>query len=311
MKIYETWQGIKEKYPRLMVGLGNFDGVHLGHRQLIGKMVALARSEEATAAVFTFHPHPMTVLDPDDAPPLLLTPQAKEQMMARLGVEVMLRIPFTMEFARIGPREFIDGVLYRGLGASHIFVGYNYTFGFRGEGTPALLQKYSREYGYRVHVVPPVTVEGEVVSSTLIRKLLSEGDVARAAKFLGYYPFVESRVVAGDRRGGRLGFPTANLNPDEGLLIPANGVYAVEVAVDGDLFLGVANIGTRPTFFRGNSRRNIEVHLLDFRGDLYGRKIQVHFRRRLRAEKRFSSVDELVTQIQRDIETARLECARE
>ncbi|SHI43869.1 bifunctional riboflavin kinase/FAD synthetase [Desulfofundulus thermosubterraneus] len=307
MKVYETWEGMRNQYANLMVGLGNFDGVHLGHRQLICKMVTAARERKATPAVFTFHPHPLAVLDPEHAPPLLLTPHAKEKIMCRLGVEVLLRVPFTAEFARIGPREFIEEVLFRGLGVKTVFVGYNYTFGYRGEGTPELLKEYSRKYGFEVHVVPPVTVDGQVVSSTLIRSLLLAGEVTKAARFMGYYPFVEGQVVTGDRRGSTLGFPTANLNPEEGLLIPANGVYSVEVEVDGDRFLGVANIGTKPTFNAKNVRPNIEVHLLDFQGDLYGRWILVRFRRRLREERRFASVAELVAQIQKDIHQARME----
>ncbi|MGB9803566.1 riboflavin biosynthesis protein RibF, partial [Desulfofundulus sp.] len=257
------------------------------------------------------HPHPLAVLDPEHAPPLLLTPGAKERIMSRLGVEVLLRVPFTADFARVGPREFIEEVLCRGLGVKAVFVGYNYTFGYRGEGTPELLREYSQRCGFELHVVPPVAVDGHVVSSTLIRSLLLSGDVTKAAHFMGYYPFVEGRVVTGDRRGATLGFPTANLDPGEGLLIPASGVYSVEVEVDGDRFLGVANIGTKPTFNAKNVRPNIEVHLLDFEGDLYGRWILVRFRRRLREERRFASVSELVAQIQKDIHRARVEYGRE
>lgn len=294
-----------------MVGLGNFDGVHLGHRQLICKLVSTARENRATPAVFTFYPHPLAVLDPDNAPLLLVTPQAKEKIMARLGVEVFLQVPFTLELARVKPREFIEEVLYRGLSARAVFVGYNYTFGHKGQGTPDLLKEYSHQYKYEVYVVPPVTVEGQAVSSSLIRNLLLAGDVTRAEKFLGYYPFVEGQVVTGERRGGQLGFPTANVDPEEGILIPANGVYAVMVKVDEDSFLGVANIGIKPTFHANNVRRNIEVHLLDFHGDLYGRRILVRFRRRLREERRFSSPAELVEQIRLDICKARDEYVRE
>jgi len=311
VKVYETWEGIKERYASLMVGLGNFDGVHLGHRQLISTMVATARERKATPAVFTFHPHPLAVLDPEHAPLLLLTPRAKERIMCRLGVEVLLRVPFTVEFARISPREFVEEVLFRGLGVKAVFVGYNYTFGYRGEGNPELLKEYGRRYGFEVHVMPPVTVDGQVVSSTLIRSLLLCGEVAEAARFMGYYPFVEGRVVTGDRRGAKLGFPTANINPEEGILIPAHGVYSVEVEVDGDYYIGVANIGTKPTFNTRNLRPNIEVHLLDFHGDLYGRQILVRFRRRLREERRFASAAELIAQIQKDILQARMEYSGE
>lgn len=310
MKVYESWHGLKNLYPLLVVGLGNFDGVHLGHRELIGRMVARAREMGAVPAVFTFHPHPLSVLDPANAPPLLLSQRAKERLIAGLGVEVLLRIPFTREFARLGPEDFVRDVLWAGLGVEAVFVGYNYTFGHQGRGTPGLLQECGRLYGFEVHVLPPVEVGGQVVSSTLIRQMLAWGEVDRAARLMGYCPFVEGRVVAGDRRGGALGFPTANLEPEDGLLVPANGVYAVEVEVGRDRFLGVANIGTRPTFYGQNARRQVEVHLLDFHGNLYGCWMVVHFKRRLREERRFASVADLVAQIRRDISMARLECGQ-
>ncbi|MEW6424575.1 MAG: bifunctional riboflavin kinase/FAD synthetase [Bacillota bacterium] len=305
MEVYETWQNIKEKYPRLAVGLGNFDGVHLGHQKLIRELVAAAKKRQGHSLVFTFHPHPTAVLDPKNAPPLLLTREAKEEMIARLGVDVLLRVPFTPEFARTAPEDFIAGVLVAGLGVRVVLVGYNYTFGYQGKGTVALLKEYGERYNYDLHVIPPVVIDGQVVSSTLIRQLVKDGEVAEAAKFLGYFPFVEGVVVAGEKRGTMLGFPTANLEPDAHVLIPANGVYSVRVPVNGDAFLGVANVGVRPTFYGRNSRRNIEVHLLDFQGDLYGKSIQVHFIRRLRGEKRFASPQDLVAQIKQDILKAR------
>ncbi|OAT85871.1 bifunctional riboflavin kinase/FAD synthetase [Desulfotomaculum copahuensis] len=305
MQVYETWQGIKGKHPRIVVGLGNFDGVHLGHRKLIESLVAAARETGGTPAVFTFYPHPMAVLCPGQAPPLLLTQEAKGRMMNRLGVAVLLRVPFTMEFARLEPQAFIEEVLVDNLGIQAVFAGYNYTFGHRGRGNPELLLEYGRRYSFDVHVVPPVEVDGRVISSTLIRGLLMDGDVAGAKKYLGYTPFVEGTVVAGERRGNTLGFPTANLEPEPDLLLPANGVYAVRVLMDGDSFLGVANVGVKPTFHGNNHRRNVEVHLLDFHGDLYGCWMLVRFERRLRAERRFASPGELVAQIRRDIVQAR------
>jgi len=305
VEVYETWQNIKDKYPRLAVGLGNFDGVHLGHQKLIRELVAHAKKIQGRSLIFTFHPHPAAVLHPENAPPLLLTREAKENMIARLGVDVLLRVPFTVDFARTTPEDFIEKILWQGLGVRTVFVGYNYTFGCRGKGTPALLREYSEKCNYTLHVIPPVIVAGQVVSSTLIRQLLKAGEVAEAARYLGYFPFVEGVVVAGDRRGSTLGFPTANLEPDGKVLIPANGVYSVRVPISGDTFLGVANVGMRPTFYGQNARPNIEVHLLDFQGDLYGKSIQVHFIRRLREERRFASPRELIAQIKEDILKAR------
>lgn len=308
MYVYHQWHGLKDKHKNLVVGLGNFDGVHLGHQKLISELTVLAEELDGTPAVFTFHPHPLAVLRPENCPPLLLSQESKQNLIGRMGVEVLLQIPFDVIFASLSPEDFIKNVLYEELGAKGVVVGYNYTFGHRGRGTPALLEEYSAACGFALRVVPPVSVEGQVVSSTMIRGLIMKGEVSEAARFLGYYPFMEGMVVAGDQRGRSLGFPTANLEIDQGLLAPANGVYMVKVHIDGEIYFGVANVGTKPTF--QGTRRNLEVHLLDFYQDLYGKQIRVKFIRRLREEKRFSSPSELVQQIERDILEARQEWSK-
>ncbi|HUW63544.1 MAG TPA: bifunctional riboflavin kinase/FAD synthetase [Spirochaetia bacterium] len=305
MQIFDDLTKLETTGPRLVVGLGNFDGVHLGHRRLIGEVTAQARELSGTPAVFTFHPHPLSVLDPAHEPPLLLTPEARQRMVAGLGVEMMFWVPFTLDFARLAPETFIDQVLYRTLQVNAVVVGYNYNFGHRGEGTPALLAREGTRFGFDVRVVDPVRVEGMVVSSTHIRRLLQEGDVGRAHKFLGYRPFAEGLVVHGDSRGATLGFPTANLDLDPRILVPADGVYAVEVQTEGMMRAGVANIGSCPTFRAQSSSRRIEVHILDFSGNIYGRTVTVHFNRRLRGEMAFERPGDLVEQIERDIAAAR------
>lgn len=308
MYVYHHWHGLKGKHNKLVVGLGNFDGVHIGHQKLIFELVALAKEVEGTPAVFTFHPHPLAVLNPENGPPLLLSQESKQKFIARLGVDILLLVPFDVIFASLSPEDFIKTVLHEELGARGVVVGYNYTFGHRGLGTPALLEEMSSRYGYQVRVVPPVMVEGQAVSSTLIRGLLMKGEVAEAASFLGYYPFMEGQVVAGEKRGSTLGFPTANLDIDQTLLVPANGVYSAKVHIDGETYFGVANIGVKPTF--QGKIRNIEVHLLDFYQDLYGKNIKVSFTRRLREEKRFKTSSDLVEQIERDILEARAEWSK-
>ncbi len=305
MRIFDDPARLESIGPRLVVGLGNFDGVHLGHRRLISEVTGKAREENGTPAVFTFHPHPLSVLDPAHEPPLLLAPEARQRMVEELGVEVMFWVPFTRDFARLSPRTFVEQVLHRRLTASVVVVGYNYNFGHRGEGTPALLAREGRRLGFDVRVVDPVRVDGMVVSSTHIRRLLQEGDVPGAAAFLGYRPFAEGVVVRGDCRGASLGFPTANLEPDPRVLVPADGVYAVEVETQGIRRTGVANIGTCPTFREHSSTRRIEVHILEFSGDIYGQAMTVRFHRRLRGEKTFAGPGDLVEQIRRDIEAAR------
>ncbi|MEW6770562.1 MAG: bifunctional riboflavin kinase/FAD synthetase [Bacillota bacterium] len=306
MEVLTDYRGLRHFYPHICIGLGNFDGVHLGHRQLINQLVAHARRRGGTAVVFTFEPHPAVVLRPQTAPPLLLAPELKRQFIAGLGVDLFLAVPFTRDFAAVRPEVFVREVLVGELGARAVFVGYNYTFGHRGAGTPETLQELAAEHGFEVKIVPPVTVEGQPVSSTLIRKLIAEGRVEEARRFLGYYPVFAGTVVAGENRGAKMGFPTANLEVEDRILVPANGVYAVKVRADGEAFSGVANIGVCPTFAGNTSRRRrIEVFLFDFCGDLYGKRLEVSFTKRLREERRFESAAELIEQIQRDVAVAR------
>lgn len=306
MKILTDYHGLRHLYQGICIGLGNFDGVHLGHRQLINQLVTSARKAGGTAVVFTFEPHPAMVLKPETAPPLLLAPELKQRIIASFGVDLLLAVPFTREFAMLAPEAFVREVLCDEIGVKSVFVGYNYTFGYRGAGTPETLVSFGSKYGFEVSVVPPVTVGGKPVSSTLIRSLIVEGKVEEARRYLGYYPVSAGTVVAGERRGTGLGFPTANIEVEDRMLAPANGVYAVKVAVDGEIFLGVANIGVCPTF-TGDlpRRRRIEVFLFDFHGDLYGKRLEVSFTKRLREERRFKSAAELAEQIRCDVAAVR------
>lgn len=305
MDLRTNFKNLRHHYPRLVIGLGNFDGVHLGHQELILRLVERGRRLGGVPGIFTFHPHPVSVLRPEHAPPLLLTQEAKEEIMAGLGVRLLLRIPFTLEFARLAPEEFIRDVLHGELGVVSVFAGYNYTFGHRGRGTPETLKEWSAAYGFETNVVEPVEVAGEVVSSTKIRELLSRGRVREARRFLGFAPFVDGTVVSGDGRGRKLGFPTANLETSPDILIPANGVYAVKAQIGGQRHSGVANIGWRPTFTGTESRRNLEVHLFDVADNLYGKSMRVFFERYLRGEQKFGSPAELIRQIEADVREAR------
>ncbi|MEG6615715.1 bifunctional riboflavin kinase/FAD synthetase [Peptococcaceae bacterium 1198_IL3148] len=302
MIVLNSFKGLKNKFHNIVVGIGNFDGVHIGHQKLIKQVINTAKNNEGTAIVMTFDPHPLAVLSPKDEPPKLLSQQAKEKMMQCLGIDALLSIPFNLDFANMTPEQFINDILFEELAVQGIVVGYNYTFGNRGLGDVTTLKKYQEKYGYTLQVIEPVTINDQVVSSTLIRKMLLEGEVEKATKFLGYTPFVEGIVVTGDRRGNTIGFPTANLELSDKLLSPANGVYSVHVEINDDTYLGVANIGTKPTFNGQSNYRNLEVHLLDFNDDIYGDTIVVKFLRRLRNEKRFNSVSDLITQINQDIE---------
>ncbi|ABO50471.1 FMN adenylyltransferase / riboflavin kinase [Desulforamulus reducens MI-1] len=308
MRVYKSLKGLKDIYPNIIVALGNFDGIHLGHQRLIGEAVAVARRTNGTAAVLTFEPHPLMVLKPEMAPAMLLDQESKQRIMAELGVDILILLPFTQELAHLSPEEFLKEILVKEMNVRGIVVGYNYSFGYKGSGTSEDLRSYALEYGYSLSVIPPVKVGEQVVSSTLIRNKLAEGDVIAAKRYLGYYPFTEGIVVTGDRRGGNaLGFPTANIDCPDGMMVPAKGVYSVHVELDGETYLGVANVGTKPTFHGNNPRTNIEVHLLDFCGDIYGKKIKVQYIRKLRDEKKFNSVHDLINQIQADVLSARFD----
>ena len=305
MHIYNSWEGLKSKYDNIVVGLGNFDGVHIGHQKLIHELVVLAKKVQGTPVVFTFHPHPLAVLKPESCPPHLLSQECKQDIFTRLGVEVLLTIPFNLKLAGLSPEDFVRKVLCEEIGVRGVVVGYNYTFGHKAQGTPKLLNDLSKTYGYALRVIHPVTVDGQTVSSTAIRNLIKIGDVSGAAKLLGYYPFMSGEVVSGEKRGRKLGFPTANLEIDTEILVPANGVYAAKIDHRDDTYLGLVNIGVKPTFL--GKKRNIEVHLLDFCQDLYGEQIKVNFTRRIREEKKFASPTELIEQIEADVHAARVE----
>lgn len=291
-------------YSNVVVALGNFDGVHLGHRELIKKTIEKSHQLKGTAAVLTFDPHPLKVLFPEVCPSMLLSKEEKIKKLSELGAELLIIIPFSDEFARLTPQEFVKDFLVERLNAKGVVIGYNYTFGFKGKGTPEILTGLGADYGIETIVVPPVGYRGVEVSSTFIRNLLTRGEVREAAKYLGYHPFLESVVVTGDRRGRTIGFPTANLEPSEDILVPANGVYAVRVHLEGEIMNGVANIGLRPTF-KLDRPRNIEINIFDFCKDIYGKKIKVDFIERIRGEQKFDSVEQLISQIAEDSLRAR------
>jgi riboflavin kinase / FMN adenylyltransferase len=268
------------------VAIGTFDGVHLGHREVI----------RGADTVLTFDPHPLEVLRPEAAPKLITTFPVKRDLIADLGVNELVIMPFDREFAGLEAEDFVQQVLVERLGAERVSVGENFRFGKKARGTPELL----RESGLETRVVPLVEVDGETVSSTQVRGLVSAGEVDVAARFLGA-PFVlEGEVVSGDRRGRRLGMPTANIVPHERYIHPGHGVYAA--VAEGHA--AAVNVGVRPMFETGRGLL-IETYLIDFEGDLYGKTLRVAFLERMRGERRFDSTEALVEQMRRDVETAR------
>jgi riboflavin kinase/FMN adenylyltransferase len=289
-------------YPKPVLALGNFDGVHLGHQAIFQHVVTRAREVDGTSMVFTFEPHPLQVLAPEKAPPLLTTYAQKIRLIAVLGIAVGLRVPFTEQFARQEPIEFVREVLWRHLGIHEVVVGHDFRFGHRRAGTVDFLQAQAAPFGYRVTVIPAIMQEDTVVSSSNIRRLLLQGQVEQAARLLGRHYAIEGPVVEGFRRGRQLGFPTANVRPMNAI-VPHKGVYTVRVEWENRLYPGVANVGYNPTF--GNQALSVEAHLFDVEADLYGATVRVEFLHRIRDERKFASVEELAAQIASDAQEAR------
>src|SRR5687768_2183575 len=269
------------------VAIGTFDGVHLGHREVI----------RGSDTVLTFDPHPLAVINPDATPKLISTFNVKRDLIAGLGIEELVVIPFDNGFASLTAEEFVREVLIERLGAVQVSVGDNFRFGQRARGTPDFL----REHGeFETRVAPLVEAAGETISSTQIRGLVAAGEVAQAARFLGGPFLFEGEVVPGDRRGRELGMPTANVVPDERYVVPGHGVYAAWAHGHP----AAVNVGVRPMFETGRGLL-VEAHLIGFEGDIYGETLRIAFLERLRGEKRFDSVDELVTQMNSDVEDAK------
>ncbi len=285
-----------------VVTLGNFDGVHLGHRELFRAVCKRSRELGFPAIVCTFNPHPLKFLAPDKAPPLLNTLEEKRRLIAASHVDYLLEIPFTCDFAVMSPEDFIEEILIGKLHVQELVVGYDYAFGKARRGNAEFLAAYGQKAGFAVNILQPVSVAGEPYSSTRIRNLINAGDVAEASNLLGRHYNFEGRVVPGFQRGRNMGFPTANLVTDKEL-IPASGVYAVKVRHNLQEFDGVINLGNRPTFSDG--KVTIEVHLLDFSGDLYGEDLRVYFVERLREERKYRSIKELSDAIADDVLQAR------
>jgi riboflavin kinase/FMN adenylyltransferase len=285
-----TWLPDATKRPR-DIAVGEFDGVHLGHREVI----------RGADTVLTFEPHPRTVVAPDSAPKLLTSLDAKADLIASLGVDELVVIPFDGERMAQTAQDFIDHELIERLGARRVSVGENFRFGNRARGDADLLRAQD---AFETRVVQLVELDGEIISSTHIRGLVAAGEIAAAARFLGAPFHMRGTIAHGDKRGRTLGFPTANLVPDARLVVPDHGIYACRAQVDGRQFVAAVNVGVRPTFKTGRGLL-VEAYLLDFDGDVYGQELRLDFLERLRGERRFESVEELVEQMGRDVEETR------
>ncbi len=300
MRLFHGTDNAEIARPTVLT-LGVFDGLHLGHQLIMRTVVERARALDAVPTVLTFDPHPRAVLHPESAPPLLQTFDQKIEALGVLGIEQTIVVRFTHEFAQVRAEEFLRDVVQERLHARAVFLGRGFAFGFKREGDIELLRRVSAQLGFAADEVPEVRLRGQRISSSRIRELLAQGRVGLARRMLGRPYGVEGRVVRGHERGRTLGFPTANLHP-QNRVIPAGGVYVTATLIDGAWRRSVTNIGTRPTFDRAG-QPSIETYVMDWTGDLYGDVVRVRFLRRLRAERKFASVDELKRQI--DYDTAR------
>jgi riboflavin kinase/FMN adenylyltransferase len=290
--------------------VGNFDGLHLGHQAILRTVTGRARARGGEAAVYTFDPHPRQVLQPERAPKLLTTLEQKLELMEREGVDAVIVEPFTRDFARLPAERFVREVIHARMEPREVYVGYDFRYGRDREGSMRTLTELGPRLGFSVTIIPEVTVGERDVNSTRIRALLAEGHVEEAATLLGRSYAVRGRVVPGDRRGRSLGFPTLNLAAENDVL-PARGVYAGAVRFldagtppAGARLPAVTNVGRRPTFGPQDAVI-VEAHLLDFDGDVYGRRVDVEFEHHLRAEERFPDVDALRARIAADVKEAR------
>lgn len=302
---------IEPALVRSILTVGNFDGLHVGHRSIMETVVGRARTLDGVAVVYTFEPHPRKVLQPDRAPRLLTTLEQKLELFEEAGVDVVVVEEFTREFAATPADVFIREIIHERIRPVEVYVGYDFHFGRDRQGSMRLLTEMGPRLGFSVTIIPEVTMDSGDVNSTRIRQLLAESQPERAAAMLGRPYTVRGRVVQGDRRGHQLGFPTANLDPENEVL-PARGVYAGRVRFldDGDpprgrAFPAVTNVGTRPTF-EDSEQVLAEAHLIDFDGELYGRRIEVSFVAQLRGERRFADAEALKKQIAADVAAARV-----
>jgi len=303
MRVIRHLPRVKAPLPRVVLTLGNFDGVHLGHQAIIKAAQAQADACGGQVVAFTFHPHPLAVLAPDRAPAMIQSLHDRLATLRDAGVAVAIAHRFTRTFASFEPDAFVERFLRPSLELVHVVVGYNVTFGKARAGTAETLAALGARLGFGVETVGPVQVGRTVVSSSRVRSALAEGDVARAQALLGRPYGLRGRVVTGDRRGRTIGFPTANLHAKPHVLAPADGVYAGWVRTDGVARACVVNVGVRPTF--GKLGRTIEAHLLDWSGDLYGRWVELELTARLRGERKFDGIAALKDAIAADVSKAR------
>jgi riboflavin kinase/FMN adenylyltransferase len=307
MKVLHSIEELREIEGPTHLAIGVFDGVHLGHQAVIRQAVEAARTSEGSSVVLTFHPHPVRVLRPNDAPRLLTSTQHKQQFIERLGVDAFLIQEFSLVFARTKPEDFIHRLVQSSNQLKTICVGEDWSFGANRSGKVSLVRELAESYHFHLQDVAPLTVDGQAVSSTRVREAVEQGDFALAERLLGRPFTILGTVVEGNHLGRKLGYPTANLRAHNEQF-PPNGVYAVTALHNGAQRGAVANIGFRPTIQEGGGERLLEVYLFDFNREIYGDDVEVRFLKYLRPEQKFPNLSDLQAQIMNDAESARAIC---
>ncbi len=290
-------------FKNSVITIGSFDGIHLGHRRLMEMTKDSALELNSASVVLTFYPHPLKVIHPETKINLITTFEKKIELIEETGVDYLIYITFTPEFANMEPEDFVKNIIVKKLNPLKIIVGHDFGFGANKSGNIALLEKLSKEFGFELAVIEPVVIDNEIVSSTLIRRLVITGKVCAVKRFLGRDYSVHGRVVKGCGRGKQLGFPTANIIPEEELF-PKDGVYVTQVRINDKTYDSVTNVGSNPTF--NDVIRRIESYIFDFGEDIYDKEIEVFFLERLREEIKFDNINELEARIRKDIEIANL-----
>jgi len=298
MRVFSKITDLTKTYPNIVVALGTFDGVHMGHQSIIRQAIGLAQSIQGISVIFTFSNHPLSIITPEKVPLQINDTFCKERDMEQLGVDILVNVPFTKELLKVSPLDFLQ-LLKDNFSPKYIVVGPNYSFGYKGEGTPKFLLQKGKEYGFNVEIHPVVHWKQHFISSTKIRQLIEAGHLSLANELLGKPFMICSKVIHGDERGRVIGFPTANLAIGTERVMLPDGVYAAKVLIREKEYGAVANIGTNPTF--DGCYRRIEVHIIDFNHDIYDELIYVKFLMKIREEKKFLSLHMLIEQIDNDI----------
>jgi riboflavin kinase / FMN adenylyltransferase len=302
MEVFRNIEDFRRPELKTVVTMGNFDGIHLGHQALVGNAVAEAKQWGTKSIVFTFEPHPLKLLAPERAPQMIVNHQDKMDMLQGLGVDAVIVQSFDHRFASIQAEDFVRRYLLERLNLSKIWLGSDLRFGRARKGSAEDLIRWGTELGFGVGIVEPILVQGHRISSSRIRQLIEQGRVDEVQPMLGRYHFISGKIVSGYRRGRNMGFPTANLAATTELL-PGDGIYATSLQLQNRCWLSVSSVGQNPTF--GEGLRTIEAFILDFVGDIYGESVKLTFVRRIREERMFAQIEDLVTQMHEDVQAAR------